>query len=165
MENSSKALRTGPLVTASTLLGLGMGGFIDGILLHQILQWHQMISNVIPPVDLMTKNINMFWDGIFHVFTWMFTLIGIILLWRLFFRPEVVKSTIILTGGLIFGWGLFNLADSIANHYVFKLHNVRETVQNIWAWNLGFLIFAILLIIIGLTIIQKGRKKFLIEVK
>ena len=26
------------------LLGVGVGGFVDGILLHQILQWHHMIS-------------------------------------------------------------------------------------------------------------------------
>jgi uncharacterized membrane protein len=24
------------------LLGVGLGGFVDGILLHQVLQWHHM---------------------------------------------------------------------------------------------------------------------------
>ncbi|WP_460744124.1 DUF2243 domain-containing protein [Mariniluteicoccus endophyticus] len=27
------------------LLGIGLGGFLDGILLHQILQWHHMLSS------------------------------------------------------------------------------------------------------------------------
>jgi uncharacterized membrane protein len=27
---------------AGILLGLGLGGFFDGIILHQVLQWHHM---------------------------------------------------------------------------------------------------------------------------
>jgi uncharacterized membrane protein len=26
------------------LLGLGLGGFIDGIVMHQILQWHHLLT-------------------------------------------------------------------------------------------------------------------------
>jgi len=29
-------------------MGLGFGGFIDGIVLHEILQWHHMISGAEP---------------------------------------------------------------------------------------------------------------------
>ena len=34
------------------ILGVGLGGFVDGILLHQILQWHHMLSSSV------TANIN-----------------------------------------------------------------------------------------------------------
>ena len=34
------------LRNAGILLGLGLGGFFDGIVLHQLLQWHHMVSNV-----------------------------------------------------------------------------------------------------------------------
>ena len=34
-----------PLIAASTLLGIGMGGFVDGILFHQIFQIHSMLVN------------------------------------------------------------------------------------------------------------------------
>jgi hypothetical protein len=27
-------------------LGLGLGGFVDGIVLHQVLQWHHLVSDV-----------------------------------------------------------------------------------------------------------------------
>ena len=43
-----------PLVTAGILLGIGLGGFVDGIVFHQILQWHNMLSARIPPVDLVS---------------------------------------------------------------------------------------------------------------
>jgi uncharacterized membrane protein len=26
-------------------LGIGLGGFVDGIVLHQILQWHHMLTS------------------------------------------------------------------------------------------------------------------------
>lgn len=40
------------LKVPGVLLGVGLGGFVDGILLHQILQWHHMVSNVVPPTTL-----------------------------------------------------------------------------------------------------------------
>ncbi len=27
------------------VLGVGLGGFVDGILLHQLLQWHHMLTS------------------------------------------------------------------------------------------------------------------------
>ena len=35
---------TGPSAPG-ILLGIGLGGFVDGIVLHQILQWHHMLSS------------------------------------------------------------------------------------------------------------------------
>jgi uncharacterized membrane protein len=64
------------------LLGIGLGGFLDGILLHQILQWHNILFKVYPPHDMTNMKINMMWDGFFHTFTLIITLIGVLLLWR-----------------------------------------------------------------------------------
>ena len=52
------------------VLGIGMGGFVDGILLHQILRWHNMLSTVLPPTTLDAMHTNMLWDGLFHAFVW-----------------------------------------------------------------------------------------------
>ena len=35
-------------VAAGILFGLGLGGFVDGIVLHQLLQWHHMLSGWYP---------------------------------------------------------------------------------------------------------------------
>lgn len=43
---NSKFLNPVPFSTASIVTGIGIGGFIDGILLHQLLQWHQILSNI-----------------------------------------------------------------------------------------------------------------------
>ena len=53
-------------VAAGMLLGIGMGGFVDGILFHQILQLHNMLSNRVLRDSLVHEQINMFWDGLFH---------------------------------------------------------------------------------------------------
>lgn len=150
---------TGPLISAGTFLGLGLGGFLDGILLHQVLQWHQMISNILPPDTLNAAKVNMFWDGIFHVGTWTLTAAGVAGLWRVAKRTDVPRSSMILWGALLFGWGLFNLMDSVFDHYLFGLHNVRENVEHVWAWNLGFLLLAIAQVAFGWLIITAGRRR------
>lgn len=146
-----------PLTAAATVLGIGIGGFIDGIVFHQILQWHEMLSNKIPPVTYIAKSVNMFWDGIFHAFTLLVTTTGVILLWKLLKRKNIDRSGNLLAGGLLFGWGLFNLLEGIADHQVLKLHNVREVTPDKELWNLGFLAFSIVLIIVGLLISRQKK--------
>ena len=37
------------LLTAGVVIGIGLGGFIDGIALHQILQWTQSAVTAVQP--------------------------------------------------------------------------------------------------------------------
>ena len=144
-----------PLLTTAMILGIGIGGFIDGIVLHQILQWHEMLSSKIPPTNYIGKSVNMFWDGIFHAFTLLVTVVGIVLLWQLLHRKEIDKSGILFSGGLLIGWGIFNLVEGVIDHQLLKLHNVREFSANPEWWNWGFLGFSVLLLILGYTLIRK----------
>lgn len=67
--NSNKQILSPvPLTTASVVLGIGLGGFIDGIVLHQVLQVHEMLSNKIAATNYIGKSVNMFWDGVFISF-------------------------------------------------------------------------------------------------
>lgn len=145
-----------PLISAATTLGIGLGGFIDGIFLHQILQWHEMLSNKIPPTTLLNKSVNMFWDGIFHAFCLVVVLVGIVLLLKLFFRKDVAISKSTFWGSMLLGWGLFNLIEGVIDHQILKLHNVREITANVSLWNYGFLAFAIVLVVSGSLIIRKN---------
>lgn len=140
------------------ILGIGVGGFIDGIVLHQILQWHEMLSNKLPPTTLVAKSVNMFWDGIFHAFTLIVTLIGIGLLWKLLWRKDIDRSGNLLAGGMLFGWGLFNIIEGIIDHHLLKLHNVKEASANPGAWNVGFLGVSVILLIVGYLLINKRKE-------
>ncbi|HET8916238.1 MAG TPA: DUF2243 domain-containing protein, partial [Propionibacteriaceae bacterium] len=48
---------------AGIVLGVGLGGFVDGITLHQIMQWHNMGSALLPPTTMDAMAKNMLWDG------------------------------------------------------------------------------------------------------
>ena len=157
---SSIIKRAKTLIFAGFFLGVGMTGFLDGIFLHQILQWHQMISNILPPDTLINKQVNTFWDGIFHVFTWTMTAIGVLLLWKLNRKKNKLNfSNKVFAGSIILGGGIFNFLDSIINHYILQLHNIREKTEYPMIYNHVFLVFAILLIIIGLMLIRNGLKR------
>jgi uncharacterized membrane protein len=58
---------------------------------------------------------------------------------------------------MLLGWGLFNMVEGVINHHVLKLHNVREVVDGRNAWNIGFLFFALLLLIIGFVLVSKDK--------
>lgn len=94
------------LVPAGFVLGAGLGGFVDGIVLHQILQWHNMVSGIHPVVDLVSAKVNMFWDGLFHAGVWLLTLWGIILLWRV--APMRQAGDGYVLSGSMLGGGVFS---------------------------------------------------------
>ena len=143
---------------AGVLIGVGMGGFVDGIVLHQILQWHNMISNWMPPTSMEAMRINMLWDGIFHAFVWGVTLAGILMLRSAAWRGEAVPSGRAFTGQFLFGWGLFNLIEGIIDHQILEIHYVRE-VPDFNLYNLTFLaIGGVLFILIGWMLMRGAER-------
>jgi uncharacterized membrane protein len=151
-----KATHHGAIISAGILLGTGLGGFVDGILLHQILQWHNMLSSVRPPVDLVEMKYNMIWDGLFHAFTWTVTAIGVWRLWAAGKRPDVPWSTRTFVGSLILGWGLFNFIEGLLDHQLLGIHHVHPGAGQL-AWDLGFLAFGLIEIAGGWWAIRAGR--------
>jgi uncharacterized membrane protein len=143
---------------AGMLIGIGMGGFVDGIVLHQIAQWHSMLSNLVPPHTMDTMRVNMMWDGLFHALTWIVTLVGILLLRSAASVRAAMPSLHVFTGQLILGWGVFNLVEGVIDHQILGIHNVRE-VPNYTVYNLIFLgIGGVLFILLGWLLMQKGRR-------
>lgn len=145
---------------AGILIGIGMGGFIDGILLHQIFQWHSMVSNWIPPITMDAMKINMLWDGIFHALVWVVTLIGILLLWNAAYHRRPIPSLQSLIGQFLLGWGLFNLVEGIIDHQILAIHYVRQ-VPNFTVYNLTFLaVGGVLFIVLGWTLIKTTDTRY-----
>lgn len=132
------------LTGAALLLGAGFGAFIDGIVLHQVLQWHAMISSVLAPVDLAASKANMFWDGIFHLYSWLAALTAIILIVRELPHVERQARHRIIAGGMLAGWGYFNVVEGIIDHHIFQIHHVHPGVGEM-AWDVAFLIMGVLL--------------------
>jgi uncharacterized membrane protein len=146
----------GPIISSGILLGTGLGGFVDGIVLHQILQWHNMLSALRPPDDLVAMKYNMLWDGLFHAFTWLITVAGLARLWRAGMRADVPWSTATFVGALFLGWGLFNLVEGVIDHQILGIHHVRPGAGQL-GWDLAFLASAVLMIVGGYVGIQRGN--------
>lgn len=148
-------LRRRPLVSAGLLLGVGMGGFVDGIVFHQILQTHNMLSAIRPPTTVVNIETNMVWDGLFHAFTWIVTAVGLMLLFRAGRRPDVVWSGRVLLGSMLGGWGLFNFVEGLIDHHILHVHHVVERLGvSIWDW--AFLASGVLLQALGWFIAQSS---------
>jgi uncharacterized membrane protein len=160
MANSNAlALRRTPLVAAGILLGAGLGGFVDGIVLHQILQWHNMLSGQLPPDTLVRAKVNMYWDGLFHAAVWVLTAVGLAMLWSATGRSDVPHSGRTLLGGLLLGWGLFNVIEGIIDHEVLGLHHVYEFTPNHLPADLGFLALGLGLLLGGWALVRAGRPR------
>ena len=144
--------------TAGILLGIGLGGFVDGITLHQILQWHNMLSNWLPPTTMDAMQRNMVWDGLFHAFVWLVTLLGVLLLWSAAYHQEAMPALGAFIGQLLFGWGLFNLVEGIIDHQILGVHYVRQ-VPNYTVYNFTFLaIGGVGLLLVGLLLMRTRRR-------
>jgi uncharacterized membrane protein len=115
-----------PSKRAGITIGIGMGGFVDGILLHQILEWHHMGSSVLPPTTMDAMRQNMIWDGAFHAAVWVITLVGIYLLLADARRGAALPSARTFTGQLLLGWGMFNVVEGIIDHQLLGIHHVRD---------------------------------------
>ena len=145
-----------PLILAGVVLGKGLGGFVDGIVLHQILQVHHMLSARREPTSVVNLQVNMVWDGLFHALTWTATAVGIWLLFRAGRRPDVPWSGRTLFGAMLVGWGLFNFIEGLIDHHVLHVHHVIERL-GVSVWDYAFLASGIVLIVAGWLMIRTDR--------
>ncbi|MDQ0995211.1 putative membrane protein [Phyllobacterium ifriqiyense] len=144
---------------AGILFGLGLGGFFDGIVLHQLLQWHHMLSSWYPVNSVENLQLNTFWDGIFHSATYLFVIAGLFVLWRSSHRQHFYWSNKLLLGTVLMGFGVFNCMEGLINHHLLGMHHVNEvtTADRRFLWDIGFLIWGVCMVFGGLMFVRKGR--------
>jgi uncharacterized membrane protein len=139
------------IIVAGTVLGIGFGGFFDGIVLHQLLQWHHLVSNIYPPTDLEALELNTLWDGIFHSAMYIVVAVGLVLLWRALRQTDHPDALRVLVGAILLGAGIFHIFDSIVNHWVLGIHHIRPGPNEV-LYDLAF--FAIGLVLFGVGLIS-----------
>ena len=140
------------------LLGLGFGGFVDGIVLHEILQWHHMISGSEPTDTVAGLELNVVADGFFHVGTWLLVMAGSILTvteWR---RGRLAPNWSFHVGLLLAGWGAFNLVEGLINHQLLGIHHVRDDLGAPLSWDIGFLVSGVVLLGGGWLLHRRGAR-------
>jgi uncharacterized membrane protein len=160
-------ISTGGFPTAAgVLFGLGLGGFFDGIVLHQMLQWHHMLSSWYPTKDIRSLELNTLWDGIFHSSTYVFVVAGLFILWRTAHTRHLLWSNRLLFGTLLLGWGLFNVVEGIIDHEVLGVHHVNELVplsQRVY-WDIAFLVWGVAMLLGGWALLRSGQRETMARV-
>ncbi|MBV9386246.1 MAG: DUF2243 domain-containing protein [Chroococcidiopsidaceae cyanobacterium CP_BM_ER_R8_30] len=146
-----------PLVVAGLVLGIGQAGFFDGIVFHQLLQWHHMFSSVKTDATVAGMELNTIGDGLFHVFDWLMTLLGIFLLWQAGKRQDVIWSTSAFVGSLLIGGGIFNLVEGLIDHQILGIHHVKPG-PNVVAYDIGFLAVGALMVVVGWVLLSGVRQ-------
>jgi uncharacterized membrane protein len=143
-------------------IGVGLGAFVDGIVLHQLLGWHHMLS-ARPGFDMHANELA---DGLFHAGAWLVVLVGVLWLYSRLRLPPVPaawprldrgpRPWRALIGPLLAGWGLFDVVEGIVDHHLLGLHHVRPGVHQL-AWDLVFLAFGAVLAGAGLLVARSSR--------
>jgi uncharacterized membrane protein len=143
------------------LLGVGLGGFIDGIVLHQILQWHHMLTDTgdHPMTTLAGLEANTVADGFFHLATWAFVGAATYLLVRAWQDGELAPPWRAHAGLLLAGWGAFNLVEGLVDHQILGIHHVRDDLGAPLGWDYAFLAFGALLVAVGVVLVRSGERR------
>ena len=136
------------LLGAAVVLGIGLGGLFDGIVFHQVLQWHHLLSEPAPPTTVPSLQLNTFADGVFHAATWATTLVGVWLLAAAGGGAHIASRGRILTAGLLIGWGAFNVVEGLVDHYLLRIHHVRPGPEEA-LYDAAFLLWGALFVAVG----------------
>lgn len=143
-------------VAAGVVLGASLAGFFDGIVFHQLLEWHHMLSGV--PSLAGDLRVQVLADGVFHAVTWVAALVGLALLWRAREGLGAPGGGRTLAGAMLLGAGGFNLVEGVVDHHLLGLHHVHPTAAHPLAWDLGFLAVGLALALAGWGLVRAGRR-------
>jgi uncharacterized membrane protein len=147
-DSTQHSVRGGPLDAgrhrralrwAGLALGFALGGFFDGIVLHQILQWHHLLSALDGPVfsDL---SVQILADGLFHLLMYVIALAGFMFLWQ--GRPAFGQRGAgrLLASWALAGFGIWHVIDAVLFHWTLGLHRIRMDSETPLAWDLAWVV-------------------------
>ena len=124
------------------LLGIGIIGMIDGIVFHQILQWHSTYMHTGRFFQIVS-------DGFFHALVTVIVFAGAVVLWKSDPEDETGTNRTFISGFLL-GAGLFNFIEGIVDHHLLQIHHVKPG-EHQFHYDLAFDLAGLLLIVLGLA--------------
>jgi uncharacterized membrane protein len=139
MQQAASAGASRSPFVAAFVIGIALGGFIDGILLHQVLQWHHLLSLVEGEAfrDLGTQ---ILFDGLFHVLMYVVALVGLWLLWRARGSMTGRGSDLQVVAAALLGFGVWQVIDVVGFHWIAGIHRIRVDVPNPLFWDIAWLV-------------------------
>jgi uncharacterized membrane protein len=140
-----------PGVLAPLIIGFALGGFFDGILLHQVLQWHHFLS-LVGGETFRDIRIQILADGLFHVAVYLIACVGLWLLWR---QGKARPAERAMLAWAVLGFSLWQFVDVVLAHWAIGLHRTRVDVPDPLSWDLGWLaVFGLIPLLLGLWLLK-----------
>lgn len=138
-------------IWGAALLGFALGGFFDGILLHQILQWHHLLLGL-EGERFRDLRVQMLADGLFHLLMYVIALAGLWMLWTARRYSGAASGRHLLATALM-GFGAWHLIDGIVSHWLLGLHRIKMDSPNPLFWDLlWFVVFGVAVVAAGLLL-------------
>lgn len=143
---------------AGVLLGFSLGGFFDGILLHQVLQWHHLLSNV-QAAALQDVRAQMLADGLFHALMYFVAAWALVLLWKARADYAVPGADRALSAQALIGFGGWHIVDSVFSHWITGIHRIRMDSPDPLLWDLlWFAVFGMAPLLVGWVMQRRGGR-------
>lgn len=137
---------------AGYLLGFALGGFFDGIVLHQILQWHHLLSGI-ARAPFNELRIQILADGAFHASMYLVAALGMRKLLQARYVLLDRAADRLLAGNLLIGFGAWHVVDGIVSHWLLGIHRIRMDAADPLFWDvLWFALFGVLFIVAGIAL-------------
>jgi uncharacterized membrane protein len=137
------------LLWPAILVGIGLAGTLDEVVLHQLLAWHHFYDRSTPTAGLVS-------DGLFHLFSTVVLVIGLIQLVER--RHATADPPRVALAGILLSAGAFNLYDGTIQHKLLRLHQVREGVPNNLPYDVAFLAIAAGAVLAGALLLRHTRQ-------
>src|SRR3712207_3587742 len=125
------------LLVATAVIGVGLGGVFDGILLYPVLPLDHLLS-LVPGGALRDPAAQILADGLFHVLMYVVTAAGLWLLlrWRDVLRGSSWRDVV---AGALVGFGIWNVIDVGFFHWILGIHRIRVDVPDPMLYDLSWL--------------------------
>ena len=130
------------------VFGVGVGALVDGVVLHQLLQWPHLWSSRTTIDTVEGLEHNTLADGVFHM-----VFLGVLLVGAVLIVGERVRVAAAL-GLVLIGWGLFHVADQLVFHLALGAHHIREGVSNPGAYDWTFFAIGLVFIAAGWLLVR-----------
>jgi uncharacterized membrane protein len=133
------------LLWPAILVGIGVAGSLDEILLHQLLRWHHFYDRGSQAAGLIA-------DGVFHLGSTAVLAVGLVLLVRRWRAGSAPMRWAV--AGILVGAGGFNLYDGIVQHKLLGLHQVRAGAADNLLYDVAFVGLAAVILLAGLLLLR-----------
>jgi uncharacterized membrane protein len=127
------------------LTGVGLAGLVDVVVFHQLLGWHHFY-------DRSTQAVGLASDGLLDLALVVALVVGLVVLVET--AGPVERWGRGVWGGILAGFGGFNLFDGVVDHKLLRLHQIRPGVADLLAYDVAWIGLSVLILAVGVGLVR-----------